>query len=196
MAPFFSPPPGPQGAPRVLLAAVGEAMTRVAGEVADGLLTHAFTTERYLREVTAPTLDRGLTRAGRTREAFEISHQVLIATGQTEEAMASAVASTRNQIAFYGSTPAYRPVLDLHGWAGLGDELSALARSAREDRWTVMGSLIESDVLNAFAVVAEPDRIADVIQRRFGGVVDRISFYTTYDAGDVDWAPVVHQLHG
>ena len=195
MAPFFSPPPIPQGAPKVYLAAVGEAMTRVAGEVADGLMTHAFTTERYLREVTVPALERGLEKTGRKREDFAISHLLLTATGRTQEEMDVAVKGTRDQIAFYASTPAYRSVLELHGWGALGEELTALSKSAREDRWTVMGSLIDDDVLSAFAVVAEPDRLAAEIRRRFDGVVERVSFYTAYQIDGSAWEPVVRQLH-
>ena len=112
MTPFFSPPPAPGGAPKVFLAAVGEAMTAVAGEVADGLLAHAFCTERYLREVTLPAFGRGLASSGRARADVEVSLLAMIATGRTEEEMARAVAGTRAQIAFYGSTPAYRGVLD------------------------------------------------------------------------------------
>jgi probable F420-dependent oxidoreductase len=92
MTPFFAPPPAPGGAPKVFLAAVGEVMTAVAGEVADGLLVHAFSTERYLREVTLPALGRGLARAGRSRTEAEVSCLLLIATGRTEEEMARAVA--------------------------------------------------------------------------------------------------------
>jgi probable F420-dependent oxidoreductase len=196
MAPFFSPPPSAHGAPKIFLAAVGEAMTRVAGEAADGLMTHAFTTERYLREVTVPTLERGLTRAGRTRAEFSISHLLLTATGRTEEEMDRAIKGTRDQIAFYASTLSYRPVLELHGWGALGEELTALSKSAREDRWTVMGSLVDDAVLNAFAVVAEPEKLAAEIHRRFGDVVDRVSFYTAYSIDGSVWEPVVRELHG
>ena len=195
MAPFFSPPPIPQGAPKVYLAAVGEAMTRVAGEVADGLMTHAFTTERYLREVTVPALERGLEKTGRKRADFSISHLLLTATGRTQEEMDVAVKGTRDQIAFYASTPAYRSVLELHGWGALGEELTALSKSAREDKWTAMGSLIDDDVLNAFAVVAEPDRLAAEIRRRFDGVVERVSFYTAYQIDGSVWEPVTRELH-
>ena len=135
MSPFFSPPPAPGGAPKVFVAAVGEAMTRVAGEVADGLLAHGFTTERYLREVTLPTVEAGLAASGRTRADFSVSHLLLTATGRTEEEMTRAIDGTRAQIAFYGSTPAYRGVLELHGWGELGDELHALSTSRREDKW-------------------------------------------------------------
>ncbi|MFJ1968168.1 TIGR03617 family F420-dependent LLM class oxidoreductase [Streptomyces sp. NPDC087903] len=194
MSPFFSPPPAPGGAPKVFVAAVGEAMTRVAGEVGDGLLAHGFTTERYLREVTLPTLEAGLTASGRTRGDFSVSHLLLTATGRTEEELARAIDGTRRQIAFYGSTPAYRGVLELHGWGELGDELNALSKSAREDKWEAMGRLVDDDVLHAFAVVAEPDRVAAEIRRRYGALVDRVSFYTAYEIDAAVWEPIVRDL--
>jgi len=196
MAPFFAPAPSPHPAPRICLAAVGEAMTRVAGEVADGLMTHAFTSERYLREVTVPMVERGLERAGRSRADFSISHLLLTATGRTREEMDRAVKGTRDQIAFYASTPAYRTVLEAHGWGALGEELTALSKSSREDKWTVMGSLVDDEVLNAFAVVAEPERLSAEIRRRFGDVVDRVSFYTAYSIDAAVWGPVVRDLKG
>ncbi|TDU01768.1 putative F420-dependent oxidoreductase [Streptomyces sp. 846.5] len=196
MAPFFSPPPLPQGAPKVFLAAVGESMTRVAAEVADGMLAHGFTTERYLREVTVPILERGLEQSGRTRADFSVSHLLLTATGRTEEELARAIKGTRRQIAFYGSTPAYRGVLELHGWGELGDELNTLSKSSRADKWEVMGTLVDDEVLNAFAVVAEPDRVAAEIRRRFDGVVDRLSFYTAYELDRSVLEPVVRELRG
>ncbi|MFF3335279.1 LLM class F420-dependent oxidoreductase [Streptomyces sp. NPDC002888] len=194
MSPFFSPPPAPGGAPKVFVAAVGEAMTRVAGEVADGLLAHGFTTERYLREVTLPTVRAGLDQSGRTRGDFSVSHLLLTATGRTEEEMARAVDGTRRQIAFYGSTPAYRGVLELHGWGELGDELNSLSKSAREDKWEAMGGLVDDDVLHTFAVVAEPDQVAGEIRRRYGSLVDRVSFYTAYEIDAEVWEPIVREL--
>jgi probable F420-dependent oxidoreductase len=194
MTPFFSPPPAPGGAPGVFLAAVGEAMTAVAGEVADGLLVHAFCTERYLREVTLPALSAALAASGRSRAAVEVSMLLMIATGDTEEEMARAVAGTRQQIAFYGSTPAYRGVLERHGWAGLGDELNSLSRSDRDDKWEAMGALIDDDVLHAFAVLAEPASVAAEIQRRFCGLIDRVSFYAPYETEAEAWGRVVQGL--
>ncbi|WP_405856634.1 LLM class F420-dependent oxidoreductase [Streptomyces sp. NBC_01515] len=196
MSPFFSPPPAPGGAPKVFVAAVGEAMTRVAGEVADGLLAHGFTTERYLREVTLPTVESGLDRSGRTRDDFSVSHLLLTATGRTEEELARAIDGTRRQIAFYGSTPAYRGVLELHGWGALGDELNALSKSSREDKWEAMGGLVDDEVLHTFAVVAEPERVAGEIRRRYGALVDRVSFYTAYEIDAEVWEPIVRELHG
>lgn len=194
MTPFFSPPPAAEGPPRVFLAAVGEAMTRVAGEVADGLLVHAFCTERYLREVTLPALIRGLDTSGRERKDAEVSMLLMIATGRSEEEMSRAVAATRRQIAFYGSTPAYHGVLDLHGWSALGDELNSLSRSARDDKWDAMGALVDDEVLNAFAVVAEPRDVAAEITRRFTALADRISFYAPYQADPAIWESVLGDL--
>ncbi len=125
MTPFFSPGPNPYGQPKVFLAAVGPLMTEVAGEVADGLLVHGFTTERYLREVTVPALDGGLAKAdggggvGRRRGDFQVSYPGFVVTGTTDAEQEAAATAVKAQIAFYGSTPAYRPVLELHGWGDL-----------------------------------------------------------------------------
>jgi probable F420-dependent oxidoreductase len=177
MTPFFNPGPNPHGAPKVWLAAVGERMTEVAGEVADGMLLHGFTTERYVREVTLPALERGFARAGRTRAGFEVGGPLFVVTGSTDEEMAAARQATKQQIAFYGSTPAYRPVLELHGWGEVGDELNTMSKRGQ---WVEMGELITDDMLEAFAVVAEPDDVAPMLRARYGPLVDRLSFYTPY----------------
>jgi probable F420-dependent oxidoreductase len=194
MSPFFSPPPAPGGAPKVFVAAVGQAMTKVAGEVADGLLAHGFTTERYLREVTLPTVEAGLAASGRTRADFAVSHLLLTATGRTEEEMTRAIDGTRAQIAFYGSTPAYRPVLELHGWSDLADELHALSVGRREDKWTAMRDLIDDEVLGTFAVVGEPEELGPRVRERFEGLVDRFSVYASYPAPLELWDPLVADL--
>jgi probable F420-dependent oxidoreductase len=181
MTPFFNPGPNPYGAPKVYLAAVGELMTEVAGEVADGLLVHPFTTERYLREVTLPALERGLAKSGRTLEGYPISYSGLIATGASDSARADAATAVRGQIAFYGSTPAYRPVLELHGWGELQSELNALSR---QSEWTKMGELIDDDVANAFSITALPGDVGGVVERRFGDVVSRFGIYAPYALDD------------
>ena len=185
MTPFFNPGPHPYGVPKVFLAAVGERMTKVCGEVADGMLAHGFTTERYLREVTMPALDKGLHNGGRSREDFEISCPVFIVTGSTDEQRESAAAGTRRQIAFYGSTPAYRGVLELHGWGDLQPELNALSK---QGKWAEMGDLIDDEVLTTFAVVAPPEEVPAEVLRRFDGIIDRLSFYLPYQAPDEDVA--------
>jgi probable F420-dependent oxidoreductase len=194
MTPFFSPGPNPWGPPTVYLAAVGEHMTRVAGEVCDGLIPHPLTTERYLRERTIPLLEEGLATSGRTLGDFSVSLQGLVVTGRTEEEMATADVGVRRQIAFYGSTPAYRSVLELHGWVELGVELNRLSRGADDDRWVRMGELIDDDVLAAFAVVAEPDALGPALAARFAGIVDRFTFYTPYELDEAMLAPAIEAL--
>ena len=132
-------------------------MTEVAGEVCDGFICHGFTTERYLREVTMPALERGRAKAGKTMDGFEIVGAVFVVTGTNEDELKAAAQGTRQQIAFYGSTPAYRPVLDLHGWGGLQDELNSLSK---QGEWVEMGDLIDDEILTTFAVVGEPEQIA------------------------------------
>jgi probable F420-dependent oxidoreductase len=174
MTPFFSPAPHEYGPPKIFLAAVGELMTEVVGEVADGLLVHPFTTERYLREVTMPALERGLAKSGRSRGDLQISLTGMVVSGATDEEAAVAERDVRKQLAFYGSTPAYRGVLELHGWGGLQTRLNELSR---EGQWDAMADLIDDDVLEAFSIVAPFDEVARRVTERFGDVVDRFSLY-------------------
>lgn len=171
MTPMFTPEPHPYGTPKVFLAAVGERMTQMCGEMADGLLAHAFTTRRYLDEVTIPTLQLGLDTSGRDRSDFEVSCPIFVVTGADEAQMTTAATATRKQIAFYASTPAYRKVLELHGW---GDLQTDLRRLSLDGRWDDMGTLIDDDILDAFAVVAPPDRLASALALRCRGAIDRV----------------------
>ena len=181
MSPFFNPGPNPHGAPKVYLAAVGELMTEVAGEVADGLLVHPFSTERYIREVTLPALERGLAKSGRESKDFPISFSGLVATGDTDEQFADATKRVRGQIAFYGSTPAYRGVLELHGWGDLQSELNTLSKTGE---WEKLGELIDDDVLHTFSVVAAPNEVGAEVRRRLNDVISRFSIYAPYALGD------------
>ena len=189
MTPFFDPGPNAHGAPRVLLAGVGEVMTAVAGEVADGFLCHGFTTEQYLREVTLPALASG--RPGGDLAGYEISGSPLVVTGRTEEEMAGAARRVREQIAFYGSTPAYRGVLERHGWGGLSEELNRLSK---QGRWQDMGLVIDDEVLHTFAVVAEPGAVAAELLRRYGDLMTRMTLYTPYDIDPATSAQIITDL--
>jgi probable F420-dependent oxidoreductase len=191
MTPMFSPPAHEWGPPPVYLAAVGPLMTRLAGEVADGLLVHGFTTERYLRERTLPALEEGLALAGRGREQVAVTLPGLVVSGRTEEEMARAAAAVKETIAFYGSTPAYRPVLELHGWEALADELHALSVGRREDKWTAMRDLVDDEVLSTFAVVGTAEEVGPMVRERFDGAVDRFSVYASYPAPLELWDPLV-----
>jgi len=191
MTPMFAPAAHEWGAPPVHLAAVGPVMTRLAGEVADGLLVHGFTTERYLRERTLPALAEGLVLAGRAREELTVSLPGLVVSGRTDAERAEAAAAVKATIAFYGSTPAYRPVLELHGWDALADELHALSVGRREDKWTAMRDLVDDEVLATFAVVADPGDVAARVRERFAGLLDRFSVYASYPASLDLWNPLV-----
>lgn len=185
MTPFFDPGPNPHGNPPIFLAGVGELMTEVAGEVADGFLCHGFSTERYLREVTLPALERGRAKAGKTLAGFEISGPGFVATGNDEREIADAVAAVKQQISFYGSTPAYRKVLELHGWGALCDELNALSK---RDRWDQMPGLIDDEMLHTFAVVGEPEQVAAELNRRYGDIVHRLTVTVAYHRDPDRWA--------
>jgi probable F420-dependent oxidoreductase len=191
MTPFFNPGPNPYGVPKIFLAGVGELMTEVAGEVADGFLCHGFTTEKYLREVTIPALERGRAKAGKTMEGFEVMGPSFVVTGTNEEELATASQGTKQQIAFYGSTPAYKGVLDAHGWGGLQEELNALSK---QGKWVEMGNLIDDEILNTFAVVGEPEKIAPELSTRYGDVIHRISFYAPYRSDPERWQGVLAAL--
>jgi probable F420-dependent oxidoreductase len=188
MTPFFNPGPNPYGVPKVFVAAVGERMTEVAGEVADGILLHGFTTERYVREVTLPALERGWKKASKDRADFQLSGPLFVVTGTNDEELEKAKRGTREQIAFYGSTPAYRGVLELHGWGDLQDELNRLSK---QGEWVAMGDLITDDILDAFAVEGEPEDIPRLLLARYGDIVDRCSFYAPYQSDPDRWANVL-----
>jgi probable F420-dependent oxidoreductase len=188
MTPFFDPGPAPGGDPKIVLAAVGERMTEVAGEVADGLILHGFTTERYVREVTLPSLERGFAKSGKQRSDFEISGPLFVVTGTTEEELERAREGTKQQIAFYGSTPAYRGVLELHGWGDLQDDLNRLSK---QGKWVEMGDLITDEMLETFAVVADPEDIPKGLLARYGDIVDRLSFYAPYRSDPERWKQIL-----
>ena len=193
MTPMFDPGPNPHGNPPIILAGVGPRMTRVAGEVADGFFAHSFTTERYLRETTLPALLAGRKAGGRDDlDGFEVSGLPFIVTGENDEQRATADAAVRKQIAFYGSTPAYWPVLEAHGWNELGPDLNTLSKCGE---WDEMGRRISDEVLDAFAVVAPPDQVAQAVLRRYGDVFTRCGIYASYSLPEGFWAPVMHELH-
>ncbi len=194
MTPFFTPAKtdlGSHGVPKIWLAGVGELMTRTAGEVCDGFICHGFTTEKYLREVTLPNLAAGREAAGKSLDDFQISGPFFVVSGHTDEETAAAEDATRQQIAFYGSTPAYRGVLETHGWGGLQEKLNGLSK---QGKWVEMGALIDDEMLNTFAVVERPDAVAAELTRRYGDVVDRLSFYAPGQANAGQWSDVMNEL--
>lgn len=188
MTPFFDPGPNPFGPPKVYLAAVGPHMIEVAGEVCDGLIAHPLTSEKYMRESIIPTVERGLATAGKTLDGFDISLPAFLVTGDTEEDMAAAVDGIKQQVAFYGSTPAYRVVLEAHGWGDMQPELNRLSK---EGKWVEMGALIDDDVVDVFAVQGTPEELPAKVIARYGDVVDRVSFYAPYHLDPERWRAVL-----
>jgi probable F420-dependent oxidoreductase len=171
MTPMFDQGPSECGDPRIFVAAVGPAMTAVAGEVADGLMAHGFTTPSYLRDVTMVNLAKGLERSNRARSDVEVTIPIMSAVGRDEAEVAPKLAAVRQQLAFYGSTPAYRGVLEHHGWGDVGDELNRLSK---QGEWVAMGGLITDEMLREFAVVGDLESVSAEIKQKFGGLVDRV----------------------
>jgi probable F420-dependent oxidoreductase len=191
MTPFFSPGESPFGPPRVFLGALGTRMAEVAGEVADGILIHPMATDRYMREVSLPAIERGLGVAAKQRDRFAVGITPFIISGDDEKAMADMAAAVRLQVAFYGSTPAYKSVLELHGWGDLQPELNTLSK---EGRWTEMGELISDEMLDTFAIRAPLEEVPSAVARRFGGIPDRLSLNLEWGADRDRWRAFVAAL--
>ncbi|MEM9621258.1 MAG: TIGR03617 family F420-dependent LLM class oxidoreductase [Pseudomonadota bacterium] len=172
MTPAFTPEDKEYGAPGVILAAVGPKMTEVAGEVADGMIIHPFSTLPYINSVTLPAIEKGLAKAGKSRDDFELSYSCFVITGRDEAEFAASKKAAQERIAFYGSTPAYKGVLDAIGCGELQGELNAMSK---QGRWKEMGTLITDDMLNEFGVMGEPQDIAPQMLERYGSFVDRTS---------------------
>jgi probable F420-dependent oxidoreductase len=191
MTPLFNPGPNPHGLPRIFVAGVGPKMTEVVGEVADGFFLHPFHTPEFVRSVSLPALERGLASAGRAREGFEISCQLIVAAGSTEEGLERAKTTAKAQIAFYGSTPAYRPVLECHGRGELQTELNRLSKRGA---WLEMAGLIDDELLERIAVVGSPEDIAPKLRARCEKFADRVSLIAPYALDPGNWASVVGEL--
>ena len=161
------------GRPKVLLSATGPLMTKVAAELADGMIMHPFSSEKYMSEVSMPAIQEGLRRSGRTLDDFIIDYAPMIATGATEEELDSSIAAVRDRIAFYGCTVAYKPVLDIHGWGELQDELILLNRQHKTEQ---MSGLITDEMVRTIAIVGEPSEVIESMHDRLGGVVGRTGF--------------------
>jgi probable F420-dependent oxidoreductase len=177
MTPNFTPRSTGQPMVPVTIAAVGPAMLRVAGELCDGVRLHPFCTRRYIDEVVMRELESGMRKGGRARERFEVSGGGFIATGPDEAAVAKMVEWVRYRVAFYGSTPAYWPVLAAHGLEDLGQRLNAMSKTGQ---WDQMAAQISDDVLRLFCAAGTHARIAREIERRFGGAVDAVALSGGY----------------
>jgi probable F420-dependent oxidoreductase len=177
MSPFFNPGPIKYPDIPIYIAGVNTGLARLAGEMAQGFHAHPFHTSRYLREMILPAIEQGAAKAGRSRAEIKISTSAFVVTSPEEEAF------VRAQIAFYASTPSYRPVMELHGWEDIASQLSALAASGS---WTDMAGLIDDDMLREFAVIASPADLPSALLESYQGLVDRLGLYIPFMPGERD----------
>ena len=172
MTPNFTPEPLDGELPKIQIAAVGPAMTKVAAEECDGVMLHAFCTRKYLDEVILPKLQQGLNAKGKARTDFEISGGGFLVTGKDDEAVDKMFEWVRMRVGFYGSTPSYWPVFEAHGWQDLGQKLNDMSKKGQ---WQDMTREISDDVVREFCAVGRFDEIEKEISRRFAGPIDVIS---------------------
>ncbi|MCC6298034.1 MAG: TIGR03617 family F420-dependent LLM class oxidoreductase [Anaerolineales bacterium] len=188
MSPFFQPPrlsltPNPSPAGRgeslipIYIAGVNTGLAKLAGEMCEGFHVHPFHSPRYLREVMLPAIEEGAAKERRKRKDVSVSVTAFVAT--TPEEMNFA----RAQISFYASTPSYRPVMDLHGWSGVAETLSA---HAAKGEWAEMPMLITDEMLGEFCLVTEESKLADELKKRYEGIADRLTLYTPFVVGERD----------
>jgi probable F420-dependent oxidoreductase len=163
MTPFFSPGANPYGRAPIALAGFGPAMIAVAGEVADGWIVHPLNSTSYVESVGLPALERGLARAERKRGDVEIACQTIAMIGSTDAEIAAARMKAKGQIAFYGSTPAYRVMLDHHGWGHLQPELN---RMSKQGAWFDMIALVTDDMLETVGVAGQPAEVGRRLRQR------------------------------
>jgi probable F420-dependent oxidoreductase len=191
MTPMFSPGQNPFGDPPILIAGVGPLMTEVAGEVADGFFVHPFHTPKSLDALTLPAIERGLAKSGRARSDFELSIQVMIASGGSEAEIQKTRQLTKQQIAFYGSTPAYAVVLETHGWGDLQPELNVLSKTGK---WAEMTERISDEILETIAICCPMDEVADRVRSRCGAHADRVSLVAHWATDPAPWSEIAREL--
>ncbi|GBG40496.1 TIGR03617 family F420-dependent LLM class oxidoreductase [Mycobacterium montefiorense] len=193
MAPNFNPGPNPFGPPPVLMGALGPIMTRTAAEIADGLLVMPFNSTRHFAERTIPAISEGLRRSERSVDEFEVIAQAMVAVGSNDADLATAVNGVASLIAFYGSTPAYLPVLEVEGWADIQPELNVLSK---QGRFAEMRALITDDMVARIGVVGTPEQCAEQLVVRFGEHVDEVCcYFPGYTPSGADIAELIGALH-
>ena len=191
MTPAFSPGPNPYGPPPIYCGGFGPKMTEAVGEVADGFIVHPFHSAASLQAITLPALARGWARAGKSRGDFTVAANLIVGSGDSEAALHAARERIRQQIAFYGSTPAYRPVLEVHGLGELQTQLNILSK---DGHWEAMAALVPDALLDAVAIVCPREQMAARIRERYAGCVDRVNLVARYTPDPGGWADVVHAL--
>ncbi|MBM7276828.1 TIGR03617 family F420-dependent LLM class oxidoreductase [Gordonia rubripertincta] len=191
MTPMFNPGPNPYGVPPIFVGALGPRLTRAVAEHADGLLVMPFTTDRFVRESILPRVDAGLSAAGRRREDFTVVPEIIVATGRTDEEFETSVDAARRLLSFYGSTPAYRPVLEMHGYGDLQTELNLLSK---QGRWAEMVRLVDDELLELIAAHGSPRDVAATIRARSHGIATDVAIYQPFPLADETLAEIMDGL--
>ncbi|MEB3982112.1 TIGR03617 family F420-dependent LLM class oxidoreductase [Mycobacterium sp. 663a-19] len=186
MTPTFDPGPNPYGPPPIYVGALGPKLTRATAEHADGLLVMPFGSKRFLHDTTMPAVRDGLRAGGRRPDEFAVIPEIIVSASEED-----GHASTRKLLAFYGSTPAYRPVLAAHGWENLQPELNAMSK---QGRWQEMAGLIDDEILHTLAGCGTPAQIAAYIRDRVDGVGDTVFLYQPTPIGLETLAAIVDEL--
>ncbi len=183
MNPMFNPGPIDHPNIPIWLAGVNELMCKAAGEVADGFHVHPMHSIAYLKEFAIPKIDEGAKTRGKRASDVKLYAPVFTVSGETQKDQDASLAEVRRQISFYGSTPAYRPVLDHHGKTDVAKQLSV---HARQGEWDQMSKLITDDLIDKIAVVAKPSELPKAIKQRYTGIFDRVSLYFPIRAGEAE----------
>jgi probable F420-dependent oxidoreductase len=189
MGPFFDPGPHPYARIPIFIAGVGRLLCQLAGEIGDGFVVHPLHSVAYLREVVLPNLTAGLARSGRARSDVQLYAPVFLAPGNTTAEVHAAVARARARMAFYGSTPTYRPMLDVLGYADVADRLHQLVRERRMEE---LGGQLPDAVVEAVVLRGSYEEIGRALRARYDGLVDRVASYWPFTPAEQDgWKRLV-----
>ncbi|WP_101756673.1 TIGR03617 family F420-dependent LLM class oxidoreductase [Oceanicoccus sp. KOV_DT_Chl] len=191
MTPVFSPGAISYPAPKIYVGALGPKMVEVAAEVGDGIYGHPFNTVKFIREMQLPSLRRGLEKSGKDFSDFDMPAMILTVTGRNKKEMSIAENAVKRLLAFYGSTPAYYPVLEAHGWGELGPRLNQMSKLGQ---WYEMAQLFSDEMMQAFCVIGAPEDIPDLVAQRCDGMVDRLTLYAPYPSADEIWPEIVRGI--
>ncbi len=195
MTPAFTPPAHKYPKIPMFIAGVNKYMCRLAGELCDGLHAHPFHSAKYLSEFVLPNVEKGLKKSGRQRKDFTLATTAFAVVGNNKDEIERMREGVRRQIAFYGSTRAYQPVLEAHGWGSAG---TRLIEKAAKGEWDAMAGEVTEEMMDAYSLVGTFDDIADKVKARYQGLLDRVALFTPYRPGinDAAWRKLTRQFNG
>ena len=182
MTPFFDPGPIRYPDVPVYIAGVNEYLSTLAGELCQGFHIHPFHTVDYLDRFVIPNVEKGAARSGRSIDDVDMVTTIFVMTGHTSSEVEQSMAAVRQQVAFYASTPSYRPVLEASGW-DFGEKLHAMSRRGE---WDKMATEVPDEAVLSVGVAATVDELPGAIKDRYGGRVQRVGFYTIGSVLDID----------